>query len=68
MTKITKYAGEREGAGRSLKEETILRALKASGEGNLAAAVVRTFQTMPAISLDQSGLRGKEEGEGVTEG
>ena len=68
MTKITKYAGEREGAGRSLKEETILRALKASGEGNLAAAAaVRTFQTMPAISLDQSG-RGKEEGEGVTEG
>ena len=65
MTKITKYAGEREGAGRSLKEETIL---KASGEGNLAAAAVRTFQTMPAISLDQSGLRGKEEGEGVTEG
>ena len=47
-----------------MKEETIL---KASGEGNLAAAV-RTFQTMPAISLDQSGLRGKEEGEGVTEG
>ena len=58
-------ASEREGAGRSLKEETIL---KASGEGNLAAAAaVRTFQTMPAISLDQSG-RGKEEGEGVTEG